>query len=939
MFKPHAASACAAVIAMLSAGCGPAGRGPKPEELGTAAAGLSAATGSLLNGRSNLTTTALADGKVLAVGGLGKIAWATYGALETAELYDPATGTFSSTGSMTVGRASHTATLLANGKVLVVGGASVSAELASAEIYDPATGYWTLTGSLATARYQHAATRLADGRVLVTGGRNAGAASLATCEIYDPATGLWTPTAPLASSRRIHTATLFEGGKVLVVGGLSPANDIAYAAEIYDPAAGTWTMTGNYPTGRFAHRAFALNDGKVIIAGGKNAVDAPLTSVQIYQPAIDQWGNVGPLGTARSDFEGAVLSDGRVIVAGGYWTSEIGNVEIFDPSTVGWTVRPPLIQPRSSFGLAMLQDGRLLVAGGTPGYLASAEIYDPVCTPTTCAALGKDCGTVSDGCGGTLDCGTCGPGQVCTSNVCCTPTTCGALGKDCGTVSDGCGGTLTCGTCGTGQVCASNLCCTPTTCGALGKNCGTIPDGCGGTLTCGACGSGQTCVSNVCAASPGAAAYDATLRAPRCIGPGTFCDSGTLLNGRGTKGPEANAPNTINGSCADGTSGTYHVDESLDRLKVVAVDGGSLTAGKQARIEATVWAYSAYASDKLDLYYAADATNPAWVFIGTLTPAAAGAQTLTATYALPAGGVQAVRGTFRYGGSADACTTGGYDDHDDIVFAVVTPVDTSPPSTSITAPAAGAQLAGTVTVTASASDDVGVTRVEFYDGAALVGTSFASPYTTSWNTTAAANGTHTLTSKAYDASGKSATSAPVVVTVSNTASGIVTATYSAARRVPTCSALGSGCDSGTLLNGRGPVGPEPNAPNTINGSCADGSTGAYHSDESLDRLKVVTQDGTSLAPGKTVRIDATVWAYSTSDKLDLYYASDASNPSWVFIATLTPSASGAQTLSATYVLPAGAVQALRGNFRYLGSAAPCTTGNYDDHDDLVFVTQ
>jgi hypothetical protein len=134
-------------------------------------------------------------------------------------------------------------------------------------------------------------------------------------------------------------------------------------------------------------------------------------------------------------------------------------------------------------------------------------------------------------------------------------------------------------------------------------------------------------------------------------------------------------------------------------------------------------------------------------------------------------------------------------------------------------------------------------------------------------------------------------------------------------------------------------GAEPNQPNTINNSCADGTSGTFHSDESNDRLVVQTTDGTPLAPGKTVKVSATVWAYSsyTSDHLDLYYAANAASPSWVLIKTITPTAAGAQTLSANYTLPSGgASQAVRAQFRYLGSASSCTTGSYNDHDDLVF---
>jgi hypothetical protein len=178
------------------------------------------------------------------------------------------------------------------------------------------------------------------------------------------------------------------------------------------------------------------------------------------------------------------------------------------------------------------------------------------------------------------------------------------------------------------------------------------------TITGGGGGGAQTAV------------YDTTLRAPKCAAAGTSCDSGaSLLLGRATKGPEPNQPNVL-GTCADGTSGTFHVDESNDRLKIATVDGSTLAAGKQVRVEATVWAYSSFTADKLDLYYAANANAPTWTLIGTLTPTAAGAQTLSATYTLPAGALQAVRAQFRYQGSAGTCTTGGYNDRDDLVFAV-----------------------------------------------------------------------------------------------------------------------------------------------------------------------------------------------------------------------------------------------------------------------------
>lgn len=165
--------------------------------------------------------------------------------------------------------------------------------------------------------------------------------------------------------------------------------------------------------------------------------------------------------------------------------------------------------------------------------------------------------------------------------------------------------------------------------------------------------------------------YNSTLKAPECATVGTSCDSGpSLLLGRDhISGGEPNQPNTINNSCADGTTGTFHSDESNDRI-VVTSSSGSLTHGSTATVSATVWAYAGFTSDALDLYYAANANSPSWTFIKTIVPTKAGAQTLSTTFTLPTGSLQAVRAQFRYLGSRSSCTTGPYNDHDDLIFAV-----------------------------------------------------------------------------------------------------------------------------------------------------------------------------------------------------------------------------------------------------------------------------
>lgn len=168
------------------------------------------------------------------------------------------------------------------------------------------------------------------------------------------------------------------------------------------------------------------------------------------------------------------------------------------------------------------------------------------------------------------------------------------------------------------------------------------------------------------------------------------------------------------------------------------------------------------------------------------------------------------------------------------------------------------------------------------------------------------------------------------------------AAYDSTLKAPKCPVPGSVCDSGTLINGRGNItgGAEPNQPNTIYNSCADNTVGSYHSDESIDNIRISTLDGSNFAPGKTVKIEVTVWAFSvTNDFLDLFYTDDATNPNWTYITTLAPSITGAQVLSTTFTLPSGgSLQAVRANFLYRGAPTPCSGGsdNFDDHDDLVF---
>lgn len=165
-------------------------------------------------------------------------------------------------------------------------------------------------------------------------------------------------------------------------------------------------------------------------------------------------------------------------------------------------------------------------------------------------------------------------------------------------------------------------------------------------------------------------------------------------------------------------------------------------------------------------------------------------------------------------------------------------------------------------------------------------------------------------------------------------------------QAPTCLPTGRSCDSVALLTGRDSIsgGAEPNQPNTILDSCADGTGGVFHERESIDRIKISTVDATQMSPGKMVRVDVTVWGATfggafAGDALDLYYAADANAPVWTLVGTTPTATDGLHTLSMTYTLPAGALQAVRAHFRYQGRPSPCNVGRLDDHDDLVFAVQ
>ncbi len=225
-------------------------------------------------------------------------------------------GTWTLTGSLNVGRANHTATLLSKGQVLVAGGLfddyGYDVPTRSAELYTPSTGKWTNTGGMNVPRAFHVAARLSDGRVLVAGGRDPYNRNQATAELYDPATGTWAYTGSLNTGRSSFTATLLSNGQVLVAGGSNSAGHLA-SAELYTPATGSWTLTGSMNVAHSEHTATLLSNGQVLVAGG-----LPNSGAELYNPTTGSWTTTGNLNQGRYDHTATLLSNGKVLAAGGY---------------------------------------------------------------------------------------------------------------------------------------------------------------------------------------------------------------------------------------------------------------------------------------------------------------------------------------------------------------------------------------------------------------------------------------------------------------------------------------------------------------------------------------------------------------------------------------------------------------------------------------------
>jgi hypothetical protein len=382
--------------------------------------GTFVATGSMNEPRAYHTATFLNDGTVLIAGGFNEsgsvISAEIYN--PATGIFTPTTGNMTMPRHNGVYVVSFTATLLNNGKVLITGGTSTagnynhytgSTELASAELYDPATGIFTATaGNMTATRSGHTATLLRDGTVLIVGGMgwsDISGYSFYTAELYDPVTDSFSLLSGTTSQMRwLHTATLLNDERVLMVTGISYGAD---SAEVYDPSTDTFGPLSSLVCPRGMNTATLLNSGQILITGGYCACLNPISgmyegwyaSVEIYDPATNTFSRINDMNVWRVWHAATLLKTGEVLITGG-WNS-VAPADLYDPATGTFALTGVMVEGRTNHTATLLNNGQVLVAGGqsvfsyfNPIGLSSAELYIPANQPPV--ALCQDVTVAAD---------------------------------------------------------------------------------------------------------------------------------------------------------------------------------------------------------------------------------------------------------------------------------------------------------------------------------------------------------------------------------------------------------------------------------------------------------------------------------------------------------------------------------------------------------------
>ena len=324
-------------------------------------------TGSMTEARASHTITLLDDGRAFIAGGFAGNDREAF-PFRTTELFDPATNRFTKGPAMSQGRSGHSSTLLPDGRVLIVGGWTDAAGIfGSAEIVDPDGRRGVEVVSSVAPRAGHTATRLANGRVLIVGGVDRSGVELSTSELFDTKTGQFAEGPAMAVARAAHTATLLSDGRVAIVGGGNgryPNMNVIRTVEIYDPSTNRFTVAGELRVARQKHAAALLDKGRLLIVGGSDNRDwrGRYSSAEIFDLASGQSTDAPGMNAKRFKLPDAVviLAPGRVLIAGGGEEAEIFEASYGRFYRTDGSFGQPLFYSAA----VVLQDGRALITGG-----------------------------------------------------------------------------------------------------------------------------------------------------------------------------------------------------------------------------------------------------------------------------------------------------------------------------------------------------------------------------------------------------------------------------------------------------------------------------------------------------------------------------------------------------------------------------------------------
>jgi hypothetical protein len=484
---------------------------------------------SMGQGRQAPSVAKLADGRVLVAGGFAS------GSLASAEIYDPVNDSWSPAASMIASRLWTPATTLADGRVLVAGGNTGDPEagipitaLQSAEVYNPTSDTWSATPALVTARAGSTATRLANGRVLVAGGDD-GSIVLFSAQVYNPTTNAWTATPPLNGAHDWGTAERLPSGRVLLAAGWN-GNAASTVAELYDPNANSWTVTAPLASGRWGHASAVLFDGRVLVATGSATNDAPQNSAEVYDPGTALWSATPVMQLAHgSDSTATPLPSSMVLLAGGA------------PRTTGVpTASAELYEPRLSNGVACTDQAQCISGQCVDGVCCNTACGGgntsdcQACNVAAGAASNGTCGPRGAGLGCRPSVGVCDLVDTCNgTDLTCPANAVVAAGTLCRAATGLCDVAESCN--GTSGLCPANGFAPSTTvCRATTDVCDAAETCTGSSALCPANGfapSGTQCraAAGVCDAVDACTGGSAACPADAKLPPTTTCRASTDL--------------------------------------------------------------------------------------------------------------------------------------------------------------------------------------------------------------------------------------------------------------------------------------------------------------------------------------------------------------------------------------------------------------------------